>query len=147
MRLTRRRFRRADFSEYQSWFQYPEVSKWLGDIDQDWLDYILTDTGGVEYAFTQQNRLIAVAGIVLPQAGHPAAAITNLAICPKLFRRGVGSAALRSLVYEPTDVFSSNWIAFVEDGNTAAHALLKKNGWSLSDEAPIDSMVKHHLLR
>ena len=139
MRLTRRNFRRSDFSEYHSWFQHPEIAKWLGDIDRDWLEYILTDTSGVEYAFTHQERLVAVAGIVLPQADHPAA-ITNLAVCPELFRWGVGSAVLNLLVQGDQQVDFPSWIAFVARENAAAHSLLTKNGWSRSQEVPVDDM-------
>ena len=146
MQLTQRNFRRSDFLEYYSWFQQPEIAKWLGDIDRDWLEYILTDTGGVEYAFTHQDRLVAVAGVVLPQTGHPAAAITNLAVCPRLFRRGVGSAVLNLLVQGKRQVDSPSWIAFVARENAAAHSLLTKNGWSRSEEVPVDDMVKYEYL-
>ena len=146
MRLTRRNFRRSDFPEYHSWFQHPEIAKWLGDIDRDWLEYILSDTSGVEYAFTHQDRLVAVAGIVLPQADHPAAAITNLAVSPELFRWGVGSTVLNLLVHGDHQVDSPSWIAFVARENAAAHSLLTKNGWSRSQEVPVDDMVKYELL-
>ena len=53
------------YDSYQSWFADQPTAQYLGSIDRNWLDHIETDNSGKEYAFTYNDLLIAVIGIVI----------------------------------------------------------------------------------
>ncbi len=48
--LCLRPFRRSDFTAYHSWFEDPWLNRALGPLNETWLEYILSETGGAQFA-------------------------------------------------------------------------------------------------
>ena len=143
MELTTKPFQSSDFPTYQSWYQDSTIARWLGDIDPPWLEYVLTDTSGSEYAFYREGALVGVIGIVLPDGENPHPAITNIAVQPEHVRQGIGSAMLRELIYgEPGAEFAA-WFTFVDVDNVAARAFFTASGWRQAGEADEHDMVRY----
>ncbi|MGB3850724.1 MAG: GNAT family N-acetyltransferase [Tunicatimonas sp.] len=126
MELEFRLFDTTHFSEYCRWYAHPSVRRALGYIDKEWLEHVLNDDQGREYAVFQQNELVAEVGLMLPTESHPAVAITNLSVKPGRQRQGIGSAVLREL---RSVLKHQQWVAYASIDNPGAQAFLKKNGW------------------
>lgn len=135
-------FAREHYPEYRSWFDDELLKNTLGNIDEDWLEYILQETSGTEWAVTSQNRLIAVAGIIFPQDDHPYFVISNLAIHPNLRRQGLGTKIIQILIQKYLPKGINNWICYIDKNNLAAQHFIEKNGWNrLSQDA--DGMIQY----
>jgi len=91
------KFKSEYFDEYKSWFRDDVIEKALYNIDQEWLDFVLSDKSGMEYAVFLDGELIAVAGIEFSTENAPHIAIKNIAVKPSKFRRGLGSMVLNEL--------------------------------------------------
>lgn len=122
-------FKEEDFKQYKSWFDHDRMRKSLENIDEEWLDYILTDRSGIEYSIFSGNELISVLGLSLPCNQEPYYAITNIAINPKYFREGIGSKVLKQLYLVHPLKQSESWLAFVDQENLSAQSFFEKNGW------------------
>lgn len=135
-------FRETYLSEYTSWFQDDETRRWLGAApDGEWLAYVLTDPLGSEFAATQRDDLVAVIGVVFPTQVDDYFAITNIAVNPRLRRKGMGRRILRAIVKQvATDSATSSkplkWKAFVESDNRPARQLFASSGWKLESVQP-----------
>ena len=56
-----RKFQAIDFDTYQSWFSDELLNQHLGPApDDEWLNHVLTDTTGVQYAFFDKDQLVGV---------------------------------------------------------------------------------------
>ena len=127
--ITLERFDTTHFKEYKSWFAHPSISKHLGNIDEEWLDYIINDQLGIDLAGMLSNQLIGVCGIVYPTTQDPYYAISNLAIKPELQNQGLGSVFLACCMdcfHLKPGVF---WSTFVHQNNLIAFHFFQKNGW------------------
>ena len=65
------KFKRENYEEYNSWFSNEQIKKALFDIKGNWLEYVLNDTTGAEYAVFTGNELSAVVGIIYPTSDYP----------------------------------------------------------------------------
>ena len=139
-----KRFEEENFEEYKQWFSHNAIKHTLYDIDDEWLDFVLNDDTGIEYAVFAKEELIAVVGIELPNRDHPEYVIKNIAIKPSNFRQGLGSRVLEKLVSLHLLKENESWVAFVEKHNIAAQLFFQKNGWnreeSTKDE---DDMIRY----
>lgn len=129
MNLEFRTFERSTFHEYSSWFENPKIRKALSFVDEEWLEYVMTNDEGVEYAIFENQKLVAVLGFVKPTSDYPMYGLTNLAVNPSYFQQGVGSKVLAQLLilHPPTD--TNYWMAYVDIKNDAAQGFFKKNDW------------------
>lgn len=122
-------FSEADFCEYQQWFKDEHIKKSLYSIDSEWLRNVLNDETGIEYAVFSEEKMIAEVGIVLPTIENPFYVISNIAIHPNEYRKGMGSEVLSKL-YELHPLKKDQyWMAFVELKNYRAQRFFEKNGW------------------
>ncbi len=71
-----------DYETYKFWFQDHRIKKALYDIDEAWLDFVLNDESGIEYAVFENEEMKAVVGIELPTLEDPFYAIKNIAVNP-----------------------------------------------------------------
>lgn len=94
-----RRFQEKDFREYTSWFVDAEQDRWLGPLDREWLEAVLSEgkAEGMTWAVFRDETLVAVAETVF-DSENQVAAFTGLATKPDLRRQGVGTAVLEKLL-------------------------------------------------
>ena len=133
-------FDASHYDEYRSWYVHPAVRKALSSIDQDWLEHILNDDSGREYAIFLGEEFVAEVGIVFPIAQDAPFAITNIAVNPDWQRRGVGSVVLWQLAQT---VGAHNWLAYVASDNLNAQAFFRKNGWKAHLPPYSEGMIAH----
>ncbi len=140
--FTFRPFTRSDYLTYKAWFEDPVLEKALGDIDEEWLGYVLDDKTGKEYAIFQDDLLIAVVGITYPTPQHPYYVITNFAVHPSQKNKGMGSIILKDLLEKIPLQKDEYWVAYVEPFNLAAQHFFAKNGWQQQEESE-EEMIKY----
>ena len=139
-----KRFRKEHFEEYKSWFLHDAIKKTLYDIDDEWFDYVLNDKTGIEYVVYENEELVAVVGIKLPNKDNPRYVITNIAIKPSRFRQGLGSMVLKELIKLHSLKENESWSAFVEKHNMSAQFFFQKNGWVIDEgEKDEDDMIRY----
>ena len=129
------KFRESYFPIYRSWFTDAELNKQLGPLDENWLDYILTDTTGDQFCFTHFDDLIAVAGIYFSTQDHPYNVVTDIAVRPDLRRRGLGCLILKLLPSMVREGGAQDWRANINPNNTAAIQLFEKSGWARKEQS------------
>ena len=135
-----RRFESSHYPVYEKWFEDDKIKTALYGIDQEWLDFVLNDASGIEYAVFRDGEMVAVVGIELPTSKHPIYAIKNIAVSPMHQGRGIGSVILKKLLKIHPIKAEEQWIAFVEEKNTYAYHFFIRNGWK---EEKIESgMIK-----
>lgn len=128
-KLKFKRFAKEYYAEYKGWFQDERIKKALYDIDDEWLDFVLSDDTGIEYAVFLGSEMIAVVGIDLPTQDHKVYAIKNIAINPLKFRKGLGTLVLKGLLELHPLGKNAGWVAYVEVDNKLAISFFIKNGW------------------
>ena len=135
MELTLRKFTRNDFEEYASWFKDPELNEFLGSTpDQEWLNHVINEHEGIQYAAEKQQQLVAVIGIVFPTDSFLHHVITDVAVRPDLKRKGLGAEVIAAIKHRHAD--AKEWMTYVESTNTKALAFFQKNGWKLLSDEP-----------
>lgn len=133
-----RKFSRAEYEEYDSWFENKDIQKSLGYIDEEWFEYINNNKKGIELAVFQDNILIAVIGLAYPNAEDSSYFITNMAVKPTLQNRGLGSQILKTLI-DKTDLKPNEfWAVNVFKFNIKAQRFFEKNTWKKMGEIEED---------
>ena len=105
-------------------------------MDNKWLDHVMQERGGHQYSVFLGKDLIAVIGILLPNAEHPACYITDFAIKPDRRNQGIGSQILMELLKLHTLKPGEMWRAFIDERNPRAKTFFEKNGWKCVSEIP-----------
>lgn len=139
-KLEFKRFKKKDFEAYKSWFSNINIKAALYDIDEEWLDFVLADQTGIEYAVFLKDKMVAVVGIDLSTKDNPSYVIKNIAIEPTRMRQGLGSSVLKELVNLHPLEENESWIAYVEEKNTTALHFFDNNGWKKKKKE--DEMIK-----
>ncbi len=139
--LTIRKFKKEDYSIYKKWFSNAHLNATLGGIDQEWLDYILSEKDGEELAVIQNNQLVSVLGIVFPNKQHPTYIITNIAVDPKLKHNGLGTRVIELLMKHYKLGDNEYWACFVEKSNTEAQHFFEKNNWKQIAQKNDEAMI------
>jgi GNAT superfamily N-acetyltransferase len=100
MELEFKRFSRECFAEYAAWFVDAELNRWLGPMDEEWLECVLgeDDSEGETWAVFRDAELVAVVECVFPPSDPTSPIISALATKPALRRQGIGAAALQHLL-------------------------------------------------
>lgn len=133
--LTIRQFEEAHFPEYRAWFEDSELRRQLGTVDDEWLDCVLAEGPGRQFAVFCAESLVAVLGLYFE--GHdPRVYITDLAVRPELRRQGIAAALLGQLARLALPVEQATWHAFVDAKNPAAQALFESAGWQMCAGGP-----------
>ena len=137
------KFERTHFDIYFKWFEEEQTREALYGIDEEWLEYVLKDTTGAEYAVFRDDKMVAVIGIKFPDEENQFCVITNLAVNPELFGNGIGSQVLQDLeaIYKGNE--NESWVAYVEVKNEKARRFFEKNGWKLNKEMDEDGMLRY----
>ena len=130
MKLKFSKFKNDDFSEYKSWYVDLELNKRLGPMNNMWLDHVMNATGGCQYSVFHNKKLIAVVGIIFPDAKHSSYYITDFALKPHLRNQGIGSEVLKEMMNSHPLKSGQSWKAFIDERNPKAKSFFEKNGWS-----------------
>ena len=144
MILKFKQFGSEHFDEYKGWFDNERIKSALYDVDKEWLEFVLNDVSGREYAVFSGGELVAVVGIEFPTAEHASYALKNIAVHPGKFGQGIGSEVLKKLLLLNPLKEGENWMAFVEEENRVAQSFFEKNGWNKEiDGSNSDQMIKY----
>ena len=135
--LRLRNFTAADYPAYADWFTDEVLNRELGPIDEEWRDYVLSDTTGRQLVLTRGEESIGSAGLQPPDGEHPAYVITDIAVRPDLRRTGVGRDILHLLYREFQLDPGQYWLCFINRENWSARKFFERQGWSFvrSEEA------------
>ncbi|MBI2524268.1 GNAT family N-acetyltransferase [Candidatus Peregrinibacteria bacterium] len=136
MKLRFSKFTAEDFPEYKTWYEDPALNKSLGPMDDKWLDHVMHETRGQQYSVFLEKELVAVMGILLPDAEHPAYYITDFALKPSLRNQGIGSEVLEELRKLYTLKPGETWRTFIDERNPRARAFFERNGWVCVSDTP-----------
>ncbi len=148
-RAVARRMVRDDWEWVRRWFEDETLNDELGPLDDEWLEYVLGETEGVELVIeaahpaTGKLAPIALVGVVwgvsetdasaaeaseaAPETGH---AITDLAIDPARRGFGLGRIAIDATMAWPDHPATDSWIAFVDQENDGARRFFEAIGWT-----------------
>lgn len=125
-----RRIARADWEWISAWFDDAELDRWLGPMDQEWLEHVLSDREGVQLVVESGEGVpVALMGCAWDPSGTRHG-VTDIAVNPRLRRSGIGRQSLAAAItwdaHPPTD----GWMAFVDPDNDAAFHFFSTAGWS-----------------
>lgn len=133
-RLTLRPFQAQDFPAYRAWYADDRLNRHLGPMDDDWLDHVLSDVRGEQWALLSGGELRAVIGLVpedRPEAPAGSWLVTDLAVAPSLRRQGWGRRAWQSLTALPR-MQARRWHAIVAQDNPQALAFFQAMGFRIT---------------
>jgi RimJ/RimL family protein N-acetyltransferase len=131
MNLELRRFRREHYAEYASWFVDHELNHYLGPIDQEWLDDVLSqsESEGITWAVFRDRELVAVVETVSDPENRLPAAITAIATKPGLRRQGIGTTVLRLILSLHKNKGIVEHVAYISIHNTAGQRCIGRAGF------------------
>lgn len=135
-----RTVRRDDWEWLQKWFQDEWLNNELGPIDEAWLEHVLRENDGVELVAEERGKPVAIIGILWSTKNNPFHVVSDIAVDPKLRRKGIGRRVLVNVMTWPGHPSASEWIAFVSKENEVAAFFLKSIGW-------VEDGVKNHMVR
>jgi len=123
-----KKFAEEHFQEYQSWFKDKELKTALGGVDEEWLNHILHNEEGIDYAVFENEKMIGVVGVLFPTEKNPYYVLTNIAVHHDLKNMGKGAKILECL-FQQKDFKSNYWLCYVAIENISAQRFFKKNHW------------------
>ena len=132
--LTCKIFSDSNYEDYKSWFSDAELTRALGNVDQEWLDYILSQKDGEELAFFEEDILVCVVGIVFPEKENNFYSITNIAVNPTRKNSKIGSSALKIILEKYKLEKDQYWQCFIDKWNMSAQSFFEKNLWRKVEE-------------
>lgn len=139
-------FQKKHFEEYNNWFKNKRIKKALGFIDDEWLEFILNDANGIEYAIFQGNNMVSVVGLIFPTNEYHSYAIKNIAVNPEYFGKGIGTSVLKMLYKLHPLKTNEFWLTFVDKMNLSGQLFFKKNGWiKIKGNELEDNMLRYEL--
>lgn len=129
MKLTFQRFQEQDFQAYALWLVDPEQDRWLGPMGQEWLEAVLSEeeSEGATWAVFRAGMLVTVAETAFDLKGNRAA-VTALAVRPKLRKQGIGTALEELLDVHRREGLLED-VAFVREDNRTAQRCLERVGF------------------
>ena len=135
MELEFRRFQKKDFQAYALWFTDPEQDRWLGPLDREWLEAVLSEgEEGVTWTVFRDEVFVAVAETAFdPEGGR--AAVTTLQPNPAS-QTGYRYDCFEELLDWHRREGVRKHIAFVHEDNRTARRCLERVGFELSSAQP-----------
>lgn len=102
--------------------------------NDEWLDSVLNSQGECTYSIFQDDKLVAVIGIVYPDQENSAYGITHISVNPSLRSKGIGKEVLKKTLKLHPLKEGQSWIAYVAEKNPKAKLFFEKNGWKCESE-------------
>lgn len=141
MNLSIRPFAPEDFPYYKQWLIDKDDRKAIGGVDNEWLNFVLNDTEGIEYAVCLEGDLVCVLGIVYPKINYPFYTISNIIVHSNYRSRGIGQAALKLAMMQFMLQDKEYWKCYVHQWNKPAIRFFESLEWHLEDDQiPEDGM-------
>lgn len=122
-------FEQEDFEDYKSWFADTVLNRFLGPIDDTWLESVLAQTNGIQYSVLGDAQLVAVLGVKVPDVYHQYYVITDMAVKPAMQGKGLGTRILSELYRLHPLKSNETWRTYVNESNHRALVFFQKNGW------------------
>ncbi len=119
-------FQAHHFPSYQDWFSDASLAKYLGPVDEEWLQCVLEEKDGAQYAMLDNGNLVGVAGVKHPTSDHPYYVLTDIAIAPQERKKGYGAKLLKALYEQYHDLY---WLCYIDLDNSSAIAFFTRQGW------------------
>ena len=130
-KITIREFQEIDFPIYKAWFSNEDLKAIIGEVDEDWLYYVLNDKTGKEFVgYSSSGDLMAVLGVVYPTKQNNEYVITNIACNPDKKRQNIGTEMLQAVMKHLDPHTKNKWLAYINKENVSAQLFFDKNGWS-----------------
>ncbi|MCU0865130.1 MAG: GNAT family N-acetyltransferase [Planctomycetes bacterium] len=138
MNIFARRFEATDFDEYRRWFDDAALHAALGPLDEEWLDHVLHEDDGAQYAIECDGNLVAVIGVHFATLARPCHYLTDISVRPDLRGHGVAHAALRVVMSREELGAFKHWRAAVSPANHMAIRFFQRLGWTPVDDRQSD---------
>lgn len=119
-------FQAHHFSIYQDWFSDASLAKYLGPLDDEWLQCVLDEKDGAQYALLDNGKLVGVAGMKYSTSGHAHYVLTDIAIAPQERKKGYGAKLLMALFAQHHELY---WLCYIDPDNSGAIAFFTQQGW------------------
>ena len=131
MQLSFRQFQVGDFAEYKAWFADPELERWLGPLDDEWLAAVLSKRAadGATRLVLDGNAFVAVVETSLHPENESLAAVTGLAVNPDLRGQGIGKAVLREVLALHRREGRLEHLAYIREDNETARRCFERSGF------------------
>nr|WP_313372438.1 GNAT family N-acetyltransferase [Brucella intermedia] len=139
-----RKLRRDDWTWIQTWFQDECLNRALGPLDQEWLNYVLTQHDGIQLIAEIDGEPVGLIGCQWDRQGKQHG-ITDFAIAPAKRQRGLGGRVLAGVVDWAGHPSTASWVAFVDPQNLGAQKFFSVLGWQY--DGIEDGMHRFELIR
>jgi RimJ/RimL family protein N-acetyltransferase len=139
-----RHFQKSDFEAYRSWYADPDLNRELGPMDEQWLEHVLNENPPRQFAFIEDDVLVAVIGTAGPEPDETAWFITDFAVNPGKKRTGIATRALKLLIerHRHHSPQPRSWIAWVDATNVPALEFFLRLGWNQSKQPDVENMFQ-----
>jgi RimJ/RimL family protein N-acetyltransferase len=148
MELEFQRFESEHYAEYASWFVDAVLNRYLGPMDDEWLEATLSgpESAGVTWAVFRGKEMVAVIETVFDPENHLPAAITALATKPSLRRQGIASTALQQILELHQNKGIAAHLTYIHKDNLAAQRCAQKVGFirSVTPPSELDMLEFRH---
>ncbi|MBX8800993.1 GNAT family N-acetyltransferase [Ochrobactrum sp. MR28] len=124
-----RKFCREDWQWIQLWFQDEYLNAELGPLDEEWLNHVLNEVGGVQLVVECGDRPVGLIGCVWGNGTDLPHAITDIAVAPDLRRTGLGQRIVAEVMNWEGHPLARNWVAYVAQDNDRACRFFIHIGW------------------
>ena len=131
MRLNFRRFQAGDFAMYKAWFADPELERWLGPLDDEWLAAVLSERASdrATWLISDGETPVAVVETALHPDNASLAAVTGLAVKPDRRGQGVGTAVLQEVLALHRREGRLEHLAYINEDNWLAQRCFERSGF------------------
>ncbi len=121
-----RTFREADFLVCKSWHEHENVSKFLGELDEEWLSHVLKDKGGIQYVLVKNEVVRGAIGVTFKNDEFPFHTITDICVDPSMLRKGYAILLHDHVLRKHPNL---EWRCHIDHRNENALRFFKKRGW------------------
>jgi ribosomal protein S18 acetylase RimI-like enzyme len=133
--MTLRKFERTDNPVFSSWFDSPDMRRWL---ESPWTEAELgameAEENGRTFVLEADGKMVALIGCYLPTGGFKEYGLSVVAVAPEERRKGYGKKAIAALLARYG--LGQRWLAFCEPENTVIRNLLQGMGWTQESQEP-----------
>lgn len=113
----------------KKWYQDDWLNREFGPMHEAWLEYVLSDSAGMELVAVQNGKPVGMIGVLWSTKNIPYHVITDMAVNPSLRRQGLGRRIFgkHNWLAKPPEI--SKWVTFVTADNEPAVGLQTSMKW------------------
>lgn len=124
------RFGAKRFALYRQWCREAETQRWLGEPDEQWLEYVVTAAGSFTWMIYVAETSIGQVQVDLFDDDPHQASIAFM-VAPEHRKRGYGIDIVRAALTQPELAKVACFHAFIEPENHASVQLVERIGFRL----------------